>query len=72
MPSKPWTVTGQEQVMAKDSTNRYVEAVRVYFVVGALGPFSVDVPQAGFDPATVSQLIDDYTAHIVAVAGLGG
>lgn len=71
MAEQPFTIGGQSQVTVRDTTGVYVQAVRVFFTVGSLGPFSVDVPLSGYAPETVQALISDYTNHILQVQALG-
>lgn len=66
----PWTVTGQTQALAKDTTGVYVPVVRVSFMVGNLGPFAVEVPVNSFSPEAVRPLIADYTSHVLAVQNM--
>ena len=67
-----WTVTGQMEVTAPDSTGRYVPGVKVSFttVTGLSG--TVFVPDAQYNTERVRAAINERVAQMLAVHGLGG
>jgi len=67
-----WQVQSQVQTTAKDATGNYVSVVRVFFTVGAQGPFSVDIPVSTYTVQAAQAAISAYAASVSAVEGLTG
>lgn len=67
-----WTVTGQMEVTAPDSTGRYVQGVKISFTTFEGLSGTVFVPDAQYNTASVAAAIGARVAQMRAVHGLGG
>lgn len=47
-----------------------IKAIRVEFKVGEHGPFSIELPAAGFSAAAANQKISEFVSHLNQIQGV--
>lgn len=63
-------ITRVLQTTASDDQGRPVAIIHIDFMVGAHGPFSVQLPKSQFTAAAANQKIQEFVQHLSGLQGL--
>lgn len=67
-----WSVTGQQEGTRLNDQGQYVQGVLVSFRLASGQQGSIFVPESGYNPENVKQLINARAQKMASIAGLAG